>query len=381
MFLELTKITTDKMVLPAAVALSFLFVGNFSPFVRRWFYLALAYLLFMVLESLYLYNSPFKYPHVFQKIMVLFLVFFTYGFYKRFNPEVSLAGIIFVTMVMFFSNAATVNRSAFSAAAFTSHDRGFGCSSVYTLLLPFLYYFNRYFLTRQFYNLFYFLGAFALIMFLQHRTVWIAMAVALALNILLLRKTNYKVTFEAMVPIAIFLFLVSVFASAFVLSDEKITQKLNENFQQIMSPFEENDEGKVSTSQWRQMQWQSYWPYVEKHFIFGMRFAGFELPAQFVEHTGKLAFDDASGHHFHSVYMDRLFYQGLIGLLLMMVPPALFFYSKLYAAKHLTIEQIVLACFIASGVSYGASYVYPEYYFSVLGLAILKLEQYSEGKE
>jgi hypothetical protein len=375
MFYELTKVNTDKMVLPLCMFLSFFFIGTYSPFVKRWFYLVAMYLAFMILESLYVYNTPFKYPHVFQKIMVLFLTFFTYGFYKRFNPKVSLAEVIIVTMIMFFANAIIVNKSAFSAASFTSHDRGFGCSTVYTLLLPFLYYFNRYFLTRQFYNLLYFLGAFALIMFLQHRTVWVAMGVAMALNIFFLRKTNYKVTFDAIVPIAIFIFLVGVFASAFILSDEKITEKLNKNFEQIMNPFEENEDGRVSTSQWRQMQWQSYWPFVEKNFIFGMRFAGFELPAQFVEHTGKLAFDDASGHHFHSVYMDRLFYQGLIGLLLMMLPPLMYLYVKVYNLRHLTIEQIVLVCFIASGITYGISYVYPDYYFAVLGLALLKIDQ------
>jgi hypothetical protein len=381
MFFELAKVNTDKIVLPLSVLLSFLFIGTYSPFVRKWFYAAVLYLIFMMLESYYTYNTFFKYPHVFQKIMVLFLVFFTYGFYKRFNPDVTLAGVIMVTMAIFFANAVIVNKSAFSAASFTSHDRGFGCSSVYTLLLPFLYYFNRYFLTRQFYNLLYFLGAFGLIMFLQHRTVWVAMGVALALNIFFLRKTNYKVTFDAIIPIAIFIFLVGLFASAFVLSDEKISHKLEKNFNQIMDPFAENEDGEVSTSQWRQMQWQSYWPFVERHYFFGMRFAGFELPAQFVEHTGKLAFDDASGHHFHSVYMDRLFYQGLLGLLLMMLPPILFFYTKIYSLHHLTIEQIVLVCFIASGITYGISYNFPEYYFAILGLGILKLEQDTTNKD
>ena len=214
-----------------------------------------------------------------------------------------------------------------------------------------------------------------MIIFFQHRTVWVAMMVALAINIILLRKTLYKVDLNSLIPVGIFLFFVSIFLSLVIFSSEEVMEKINENIEQIMNPVGSENDDEESTSEWRYVQFKSYWPFVEKYPIFGMRLAGFELPVQFYDLHGNNVFDDNTGHHFHSMYMDKLFYQGAFGLIIFMLPAIVYIIMCVLKQPYLTVTQVVLVSYVASGILYGFSYNYPDYFYGLIGFAVLKIEQ------
>ncbi|UOQ76606.1 hypothetical protein MUN84_19065 [Hymenobacter sp. 5516J-16] len=70
-------------------------------------------------------------------------------------------------------------------SAFLENERGFDVTSAFLLLLPALYYFNQYLSRGGLPQLVVFFVLLALIVFLQHRTVWLTTALALVLNVLL----------------------------------------------------------------------------------------------------------------------------------------------------------------------------------------------------
>ena len=121
-------------------------------------------------------------------------------------------------------------------SSFTSHDRGFHAESVYMLIIPVLFYFNRYFSDRQVKYILYCGFFLAIIVFLQHRTVWICTSVALAVNLLLIKKANLKIDLSAFIPISLILFVIIFFAGFFIATNEEIVSKLNENIDDIANP-------------------------------------------------------------------------------------------------------------------------------------------------
>lgn len=374
MFFELTNIDTTKQVLPFAVLASIILFPKFSPFMKKWFVLLFLYFFACMLESYYLYNHPLKYPHVFMKIMQYFLIFFIYGFHKQFD-KVSIEAIMIIAAVIFFINVATVNSHALSLSAFKNHERGVGITSVYLFVIILLYFFNQYFNTRTAIHLYLFFAVFGMIIFFQHRTVWIAMIIALGINFMLLRKTLYKIDLDSLIPVGIFLFLVSIFLSMVIFSSEEVMEKITENVEQIMNPLGSDDDDEASTSEWRYIQMKSYWPFVEQNPFLGMRLAGFELPVQFYDLHGNTPFEDNTGHHFHSMYMDKLFYQGILGLTLFLFPSIFYIIYCTIKQPYLTVTQVVLVSFLASALMYGFSYNYPDYIYGLIGFTILRVEK------
>jgi hypothetical protein len=106
-----------------------------------------------------------------------------------------------------------------------------------------------------------------------------------------------------------------------------------------------------------------------------MRFSGFELPIQFyIEDSGGLTvFEDYTGHHFHSQYIDIVFWHGLIGLVLVM-SPILVFIIRLVHAKKLEDETVIIGSFIVSGLFFGVSYPLPWFFYGFLGMGFAYLD-------
>jgi hypothetical protein len=174
-------INTYKPVIMLFTVLPFLFIKEFSPFMRTWFYVYVAYFAFLCLESFYDYQTPLKYLHVSSKIMVCLSIFGVYGFYKGFGDKITIKGLIFFILLGFALNAILVNSRAFSLGAFLANDRGLASESVYLLIIPLLYNLNSFMKTNNVVNMLSFFILFGIIMFLQHRTVWISMGFALIL--------------------------------------------------------------------------------------------------------------------------------------------------------------------------------------------------------
>jgi len=350
------------------------FINYMSPFMKVWCILNFLTFFILILESLYEYGNPFQYPRVFSKVMLIFAIFFIYGFHKKFKNKIDLGHVVFAIGIFFFLNVILINRDAFSVSSFANHERGLLAESVYFLLIPCLYFFNGYFIKRKVKDLYLFCLFFALIIFLQHRTVWVCTAVALILNLLLLKKTTAKLNVESMIPVVIFLVLVSVFAGFFVFTNDVIMGKLSESIDDLMNPTSQG------TGNFRWVQFTTYWPFIMDNFVFGMRLEGFELPVQFFDRD-ILVFEDGTGHHFHSLYVDRLFYFGIFGLLLVMLPPIYYITKLISKLKRMTIEQIVLVCYVATGITYGLSYQLQPNVYALIGLAIYYLETLNTEQE
>lgn len=352
------------------VALSVLYYRYLRGMARVMFWATVAATGLLAVESYWFYDTPMVYPHVFQKLLVLFAIPAFYGFYARMG-RITLADIIPLVWLALALNLALVNSESLSVGAFLAHNRGLFASSVYLLMLPLLYHFNVYLAQRQTRHLLlFFLAAFA-IFFFQHRTVWVTSAVALTLNaLLILRAAPTRLAGTALpMLMGIPLLVVSLAASFILVSYPEVMAKLAANFSDI------ENHSTQGTGEWRAIQFDSYWPFVQDHPVLGMRLAGFELPVQFYNPESNMPFfEDGHGHNLHSFYLETLFYFGAVGLLLFVLP-------HLYVARQLlrrvpaSPEALTWAILIITNLVYAYSYCLPSFFYGLIGFGLLRITQ------
>jgi hypothetical protein len=359
------------LVIAVCVPLSLLLYKYLSGVARFVFWSALLALALLAAESYLTYGVPFVYPHVFQKVMVLFTLTAMYGIYTLFG-RITLADLVGMIWIALIINVLIINPKALSISAFVNHERGLVASSVYLLVLPLLFHFNTYLHTRKPIQLFLFFLVAASIFFFQHRTVWVVSIVSLALNgLLLLRAAPQRLSFKALLPLlGIPALLVSIALTTLVVSHPEILTKIGEDIADI------KNHDKQGTGEWRVVQTRAYWPYVEQYPILGMRFKGFELPIQFYdpEQPWLVVFPDGHGHFFHSFYMDSLFYLGVVGLLLLCIPQ-LYVLIRILRFPPLHPEVLAWSVFIATSLVYSYSYALPAYFYGLAGLALVRIKQ------
>lgn len=359
-----------KLIAGIAIAYSALFFQRMSIPMKWAFFLTSLYLFGLSMESAYKYGTFFVYPHVFLKVMIFFYSIFIYTYYKG-NNYLKMSHLVFFILAGFWLNVMVVNPHALSISSFTNHERGVHSTSVYMLIIPFLYFLTQYFFKAKWYSLPLAFFVLLTIFFFQHRTVWVCTVIVLAVYYLLFRfKTDTPIGIGKILPIIGIIIAGGLASSAFLFSmHPEIITKILENFSDI-----ENFD-KQGTGSWRYNQWLSYLPFIQDNLVMGMRFEGFELPIQFYrDDIDKPVFEDGYGHFFHSFYVDVLFYAGLLGL-------SLFLWQAFYAiwkalrVKRLNEKQIIMIAFIISGFVFGISYILPAYYYGILGLTIVLLEE------
>ncbi|WP_299707737.1 O-antigen ligase [uncultured Pontibacter sp.] len=350
---------------------SSLYFTRMSPVMRVAYVLTTLYVLAMVFESYYFYNTPMVYPHVFQKLFFFYFSFFVYTFYKG-NFHLKFSHVVWFILGGFWLSVVVVHPDKLSLGAFTSHERGVYASSVYMLVIPFIYFLSKYIFHGKMTSLFIAFFILVSIVFFQHRTVWISTAMLLVVYYLLIRfKSGLSINFMSkFLPIGIVLLIAGIASSAFLFStNPEIITKIQDSFSDI-----ENFDSQ-GTGGWRYIQWMSYLPFIQENWLIGMRFEGFELPIQFWrDDTNEPVFDDGQGHHFHSFYVDILFYTGFVGLAIYSIMP-IYAIAKGLRSKAMTVNQIILIAFISTGFLYGFSYVLPVFYYAILGWAIVVMEE------
>ena len=350
------------------VALCYRYLG---PLMQRWLLVVVAALGVLSLESYVGWQTWMVYPHVFAKFLVMIHVFAIYAFHRRFGPP-PFGLLMSLLLLGLLANLAIYHPDALSLSAFLDNERGFASTSAMLLLLPTLYYFNQY-LTRGglLRLLTFFMGA-ALIIFLQHRSVWVAMGAALALNAVLLllgRVEGARLSSARLLPMVLLPLFVLVSGGLVALSDPHVVKKLEASLNDIAHP---NTRG---TGSWRMKQFEVYQPYLAEYPVAGMRLKGFELPVQFYTLAANGGGDeqvwtDGTGHHFHSFYVDRLFYFGGLGVLLTLLVPLLVLGRRLLSRAPLPPASAALAVFTLSSLVYSISYDWPLYFFGLLGLSL-----------
>ena len=368
-----------KLLPYPVLLLSGLFFRRFPYFLKVLYVLSLLYFLYLVMESAYLYHSFFKFPLVFTKFSRIFYVFGFYIYYSYFEKE-NIKYIIYLILAGFVINILFMKLGSISLGSFLTNQRPLNAFSAFLILLPVLYFGNNSIQYKDQRNLIVTILLLLILVFLNHRTIWVATVVALAANFFLLNKNrdiniNFSI-FIRLIPIVVVAIVVVTLAITYR-NDEKIVDSIIARGQEIFNPVEEG-----TTGNWRYMMYLSYKPYLEEYFFTGMRLKGFELPCQFYNEANQPVFEDFTGHHFHSFYLAKIFWFGLIGLILFLAPVLNLIYAVLIRDR-IGKEMIILLSFIISGLAVGISYNLSEYYFGMVGLgyAIFVQENGLKGPE
>jgi hypothetical protein len=349
---------------------SIIIFPQLNKFLKIWLFLVFLVLGFLFLESYYHYRTFTMYPHVFSKITQAFLVTFAYAFFRD-SSKKYVRNIVYLIIVVFIAHLVFIKPYVFSFESFLDTERGVTAATLLLLVLPAIYLFNYYMAHGKMATLFLLLIVLVLILFLQHRSVWMATLTAFIINIILVKKKgDFSINFGSIAMIFLVPFVIGLIFSSLVLSKNP---EVIEKFKQRVEDIHKVDE--QGTGNWRLQQATAYWPFIQDHMVFGMRFKGFELPIQFYqEGTGNVYFEDRTGHHFHSFYIDSLFYLGLLGLLLKMLP-MLYAITLGFKRPALDIPQISLIAFSAGFLIYGMAYTLPMYSYAFMGITLAHLFQ------
>jgi hypothetical protein len=155
---------------------------------RWWLWVTLAAIGGLMLESYADTGSWLVYPHVFSKLFMLLIMFGTYAFYRRYGLP-SMGQLMGALTFVLLANLVVFHRDSLSLSAFAENERGFQSSSAYLLVPVALYCLNRYLTHGGVVVLFGFFFCLPLIIFLQHRSVWIATVIAIPIDLWLMRRS------------------------------------------------------------------------------------------------------------------------------------------------------------------------------------------------
>ena len=359
------------LLFAASVGALVLYARYMEPLIKFWMWVVVAAIGGLMLESYADQGSWLAYPHVFSKLFVLLLMFGIYAFHRRFGLP-SLGQIIGVLTFVLLANLLVFHRDSLSLSAFAENERGFGSSAAYLFVLVTLYCLNRY-LTRG--GLLMLLGFFVclpLIIFLQHRSVWIATAIAVPLDMWLLRRapgTTFSFSKVAMLVLVPGI-LGSLGITAIVLNNPEVVTRMQDNMEDL------SNADKQGTGSWRLKQLESYMPLVEERPIAGWRLEGFEVPMQFYDPSNdRPMWADRTGHHFHNFYLDRAFYFGILGILLVLLVPIIRIGQRLWQPGPLRPDTALLIAYFGCLLVFSASYDWSTYHFGLLGLLLAALAE------
>ena len=257
----------------------------------------------LMLESYADQGSWMSYPHVFSKLFVLLIMFGIYAFHRRFGLP-SMSQLIGALVFLLLANLLVFHRDSLSLSAFVENERGFGSSSAYLFVIIALYCLNRYLTGGGTRMLLGFFLSLVFILFLQHRSVWIATAIAVPLDLLLLRRSPVaRFSFaKVLALVAVPAVLGSLGVATLVLNNPEVVTRMQTNIEDMANA------DKQGTGSWRLKQLESYLPLVQERPIAGWRLEGFEVPMQFYDPSNNQPmWPNRTGHHFHNFYLDRAF--------------------------------------------------------------------------
>jgi hypothetical protein len=334
-------------------------------------------MLMLVFESMFKYGSFFQ---QFTLFTVLFPVVFTI-FIKCVCRSLKLDFLEFISkfyLVVYTAFMVIYGRGfSFSLEAIEMNDYGpfsgdsriVHARSVLMMILPLLWYLNKFINTNKIKHLLPVIFCFGVIVIHQHRSVWASTIVALLVFFFI--SLRNKVTPVPKVW-SIFIGAISVLVlSWFVVYNlfPGLTDFLGERFSEILDPAKEG-----GTGEFRALQRQVYGKLFLEKPLFGWTFEGFYMPNPLVDWWPK-----NSGQHFHEGYMEMLFYHGIAGFLLKHW--FLFYLAYKAFSKKLSQESVILIAFSLVGIIFSFSYVLPLVYWGHVGLCLYYLEKADEEND
>lgn len=346
------------------------FYGRYmEPLVRNWMWVVLASIGGLMLESYANQDSWLAYPHVFSKLFMLLITFGIYVFHRRFGL-LSMGQLLGVLSLVLLANLLLFHRDSLSLSAFAENERGFGSSSAYLLVPIALYCLNRYLTQGGLTMLLCFFLCLPLIVFLQHRSVWIATVIAIPLDLLLLRRSpGARFSFTKVLGlVALPAILGSLGIFLIVLNNPEVVTRMQTNVEDMANA------DKQGTGSWRLKQLESYVPLVQERPIAGWRLEGFEVPMQFYDPSNdQPMWPDHTGHHFHNFYLDRAFYFGIIGIAMVLLVPLIRVGQRLLQRGPMRPDTALLVAYFGCLIVFGTSYDWSTYHFGLLGLLLAYL--------
>ena len=346
---------------------SMVFYGRYmEPLIRKWMFAVLACIGGLMLESYADQGTWMAYPHVFSKLFVLLIMFGVYAFHRRFGLP-SMGQVIGALTFVLLANLLVFHRDSLSLSAFAENERGFGSAAAYLFVPITLYCLNRYLTHGNILMLLSFFVCLPLIIFLQHRSVWIATAIAVPLDLLLLLRTpGARFSFTKVVMlVALPAMLGSLGVTMLVLNNPEVVTRMQTNVEDMANA------DKQGTGSWRLKQLESYIPYVQDRPIAGWRLEGFELPMQFYDPSNdQPMWPDHTGHHFHNFYLDRAFYFGFLGVLMVVLIPIIRVVQRLFQRGPMRADTALLIAYFGCLLVFGTSYDWSTYHFGLVGLLL-----------
>ena len=246
---------------------------------------------------------------------------------------------------------------------FSGDTRIIHADSVLMMIIPFLFYLNKFIKTKKNKFLIPFIFCTLVIIVHQHRSVWSSTAVALMAYLFATVRIQKKVLsplFKLIVGGAFLLVIVYIYI---VNLNPHFLSFLSERFGEIFNPSKEG-----STGNFRIEQRETYFKLFLQHPFFGWTFKGFEMPNPLVDWWPPM-----TGQHFHEGYMEMLFYEGVTGFLFK-YSFLLYLCIKIFS-KKLSEQSIMLCAFSISGLLFSFNYVLPIIFWGHVGLCLFYLEK------
>ncbi len=325
----------------------------------------------LVFESLFKFGKPMEELTMFT---ILFPVVFTI-YVKCISRSLELNLLeflakfyllIYVVVMLIYGRGFSFSLASVDMddyGPFSGDSRIIHARSILMMIIPFLWYFSEYLRTFKTKHLLLFLFCLVVILIHQHRSVWASSVFALLVFMLMSLRNSMISRPKFFYTIVITIGL--IIGTGIVMSQvaPSFMDLLTERSSEIVHPTREG-----GTGEFRELQRETYFQLFLKRPIFGWTFEGFEMPNPLVDWWPPM-----TGQHFHEGYMEMLFYEGIVGLLLKYW--FLLYLSYKAFSKRLSREAVILIAFSLSGLVFSFSYVLPLIFWGHVGLCLYYLER------
>ncbi|HEY0041378.1 MAG TPA: O-antigen ligase family protein [Flavisolibacter sp.] len=328
----------------------------------------------LVLESLFLYDSFFKQLTMYIVLAPILYVFFIKYILRAFELDLLefMAKFYLITYIVFMALFGRGFGFGLEEVVmddygpFSGDSRVMHASHVFMMIVPLLWYLHQYLLNRRMKYLLPFLFVVVVIILHQHRSVWSSALLSLALYFFIAmrnRLVNLGKTAGLFVNGVLLSALVLFFVSNLV---PGFLDFLSERFSEIFNPAKEG-----STGNFRIEQREVYGAMFLQRPIFGWSFEGFEMENPLVDW-----WPSGTGQHFHEGYMEMLFYHGILGLLLKY--GVLLYIAWKSFSRRLSEQSVILIAFCVAALLFSFNYVLPMVFWAFVGMCLYHLEKDKE---
>jgi len=357
------SVFTNMIVILSLFVVAF----NFQIILKRfklWLVILVIILSSLVIQSETEYHVLFVYPHVFYELLVPFVLFATYSLARKI--EASYLDLFSKTIIFFYLFDLFILGwiKYYSPLKLFDVDpniggagdsRVFHAQIVYLFILPFLYYYARYLEERKskFLALSGIIGI--ILLFQNHRSIWVSGAIALlSLTYLYKKSVSTSRFFNGEIIISIAAISSIIFGVIFF----RDTSIFEERFGDIINWQTQG------TGQWRYEQIETYLPFIYRNIIWGLRLNGFRLSYELAIFGG---FEAGTGMHFHNGFIDIIYYHGIIGLFLTYGLVFLIIY-QLYKRKNKNLRDITGFSFLLGAIPFSFAYQLPLAFWGIAGI-------------